>query len=548
MQQSSGLQHMTIGMRLGLGFGALTLLVVIGALVGIFRLASLNESMDHLLESDAQGSMLSLTLIAHVQETSAAMGRAVMADNNEVIQANLKQITSLHSATASTMKDLSAVVHEDADRNALKQIQEAELAYTTAASKVMASIRDGDSDGARTALNDMAIRSAEGALLSALTTLNNIEKQAMEAAKLEAASTYRTGRSMLLGVAVVAAALAGVLGMLITNGLTRQLGGEPSMAAELAKNVSNGDLSVAIQLRPGDTGSLMASLKNMQDSLVNLVSSVRNNAEKVAEACSEIVQENQNLSDRTEQQASSLEETAASMEQLGDQVKHNADNARQANELAMQASSVAVSGGEVVNEVVETMKGINDSSRKIADIISVIDGIAFQTNILALNAAVEAARAGEQGRGFAVVASEVRSLAGRSAEAAKEIKMLINASVERVEHGTTLVDKAGETMTGVVASIRKVTDIMGEISSASKEQADSVAQVGEAVAHMDSATQQNASLVQQTTSTANRLQEQSLELVQTVSVFKLAHGAGTGQRMNRPRPGSVPALGAPRFS
>ncbi len=251
------------------------------------------------------------------------------------------------------------------------------------------------------------------------------------------------------------------------------------------------------------------------------VASVREATSNLQNASAEIAQGNHNLSARTEQQASALEETAASMEELGSTVRQNADNARTANQLAMNASSVASQGGEVVAEVVETMKGINASSSKIADIISVIDGIAFQTNILALNAAVEAARAGEQGRGFAVVAGEVRSLAQRSAEAAKEIKSLITASVERVEQGTVLVDKAGATMTEVVTAIRRVTDIMGEISAASSEQSAGVGQVGEAVTQMDQATQQNAALVEEMAAAASSLNSQAGELVNAVAVFQL---------------------------
>jgi len=254
---------------------------------------------------------------------------------------------------------------------------------------------------------------------------------------------------------------------------------------------------------------------------------VRLNADSVATASAEISQGNSDLSMRTEEQASALEETAASMEELSSTVRQNAENARQGNQLAQNASTVAVRGGEVVGQVVDTMKGINDASRKIADIIGVIDGIAFQTNILALNAAVEAARAGEQGRGFAVVASEVRSLAGRSAEAAKEIKGLISDSVQRVEQGTVLVDQAGTTMAEVVAAIRRVTDIMGEISAASTEQSQGVAQVGEAVTQMDQATQQNAALVEESAAAAESLKLQAQQLVQAVAVFKLAQGADT---------------------
>jgi methyl-accepting chemotaxis protein len=306
--------------------------------------------------------------------------------------------------------------------------------------------------------------------------------------------------------------------------LARALAKPMSHAVHVAERLAEGDLTT--EVRPAgnaETAQLLRAMATMQGSLVGIVGNVKNGAQQVATASAEIAQGNHDLSARTESQASALEETAASMEELGSTVKQNADSARQANQLAMNASTVAIQGGEVVGQVVETMKGINESSRKIADIISVIDGIAFQTNILALNAAVEAARAGEQGRGFAVVASEVRSLAGRSAEAAKEIKTLIGASVERVEQGTSLVDKAGATMTEVVSSIRRVTDIMGEISAASSEQSAGVSQVGEAVTQMDQATQQNAALVEEMAAAASGLKSQAQELVQVVAVFKLGN-------------------------
>jgi methyl-accepting chemotaxis protein len=339
-----------------------------------------------------------------------------------------------------------------------------------------------------------------------------------------AEARYDTIHLATLAAIVAGLLFAGVFGFVLVRSIAGQLGGEPAEAASLAQRVAAGDLSVVIDLKQGDRTSLMAQLQTMQASLVTVVSNVRQGSESVATASAQIAQGNQDLSQRTEEQASALEETAASMEQLSSTVKQNADNAKQANQLAQGASSVAIKGGEVVGQVVDTMKDINDSSKRIADIISVIDGIAFQTNILALNAAVEAARAGEQGRGFAVVASEVRNLAGRSAEAAKEIKSLITASVERVEQGTALVDQAGVTMTEVVSSIKRVTDIMGEISAASIEQSAGVSQVGEAISQMDQVTQQNAALVEESAAAAESLKGQAQQLVQTVAVFKLAQG------------------------
>jgi len=331
----------------------------------------------------------------------------------------------------------------------------------------------------------------------------------------------RQALHLVLGVLVSALVASVVLSLAVMRSIAMPV----QEALQVARAVAQGDLTVTAPVRgSNEIGQLMQALKAMQENLAMVVGNVRRNSESVATASAQIAQGNNDLSSRTEQQASALEETAASMEQLSSTVGQNADNARQANQLAMRATTVAVTGGEVVGRVVGTMKEINDSSKKIADIINVIDGIAFQTNILALNAAVEAARAGEQGRGFAVVATEVRNLAGRSAHAAKEIKRMITASVERVEQGTALVDRAGVTMIEIVTSIKRVTDLMGEISSASAEQSAGVAQVSEAVGQMDHATQQNAALVEQSAAAAESLKVQARQLVQAVAVFKLGQG------------------------
>jgi methyl-accepting chemotaxis protein len=330
----------------------------------------------------------------------------------------------------------------------------------------------------------------------------------------------KINRWMWLGQLFLQLVLYFVVGMIVRK-LLLQLGGEPSEAVEVAQRVTQGDFSKPVLRKSDDNSSLIAQLDIMQNSLVHVVSDVRSAAERLENASSEIAQGNQDLSARTESQASSLEQTAASMEQLSSAVKQNAETARKANALVLSASAVASQGGDAVRQVVDTMREINGSSHRIADIISVIDGIAFQTNILALNAAVEAARAGEQGRGFAVVAAEVRSLAGRSANAAKEIKDLISASVDRVDHGTSLVDKAGATMDEIVNAIAAVTTLMADITTASSEQSEGVAQVSETVSQMDRMTQQNAALVEEMAAAASSLRSQASELVEVVRVFQL---------------------------
>jgi methyl-accepting chemotaxis protein len=357
------------------------------------------------------------------------------------------------------------------------------------------------------------------AILDKLVALNH-EGSVAEATASE--SAFAVARSSMIVAVLVGVGLAVVAGIWLTRSITLPLG----EAVRAADRVANGDLTGHINASSQDeAGRVLQALARMQTSLVDVVAGVRRNSESVATASSQIAQGNQDLSQRTEEQASALQQTAATMEQLGSTVRNNADNAKQANQLAQGAATVASQGGEVVDKVVNTMQGISDSSRKIGDIIGVIDGIAFQTNILALNAAVEAARAGEQGRGFAVVAGEVRLLAQRSAEAAKEIKSLINRSVEQVEQGSTLVDEAGRTMSEIVGAIRRVSDIVAEITAASVEQSNGIKQVGDAVGQMDQATQQNAALVEESAAAAESLKGQAQQLVHAVSVFQVAQAA-----------------------
>ncbi len=371
---------------------------------------------------------------------------------------------------------------------------------------------------------DISEGASKSEMDDATTKLDHLNVWAFEqgqASSLASATLFGRVRLAIVGLLVAALALGATLAIALTSGLLRALGGEPAEARALVQSVAAGDLCRAIPVKPGDNTSLMAALRDMQRSLAMVVQEVRNGADHVATASMQIAQGNNDLSSRTEMQASALEQTSASMTQLGTTVTANAEHAREANDLARQAADVAGRGGESVHQAVDSMRGINDSSRRIAEITSVIDGIAFQTNILALNAAVEAARAGEQGRGFAVVASEVRSLAQRSATAAKEIKTLIQQTVEQIHHGSNQVDQAGATMAEVVRAIQGVSAIVSEISDASEQQRAGVTQVGEAIHHMDDATQRNAALVEESAAAAGSLQQEAGRLVDAVSRFKL---------------------------
>ncbi|SFN17919.1 methyl-accepting chemotaxis protein [Variovorax sp. OV329] len=368
-------------------------------------------------------------------------------------------------------------------------------------------------------------------MMSLLDKMVQLNVDGGEAASDTASRVYANSRNLILGILLVCV----VLGMLLALTIARIVAKPLTEAVRVAQAVAGGDLGSRIEVNTRDeTGQLLGALREMNTSLVRIVSEVRTGTDTIATASGQIASGNQDLSSRTEEQASSLEQTAASMEQLTSTVKQNADNARQANQLAVSASEVAVKGGTVVGQVVDTMASINASSKKIVDIIGVIDGIAFQTNILALNAAVEAARAGEQGRGFAVVASEVRNLAQRSAAAAKEIKGLIDDSVGKVQAGSELVGEAGHTMQEIVGSVKRVTDIMGEITAASLEQTQGIDQINQAISQMDQVTQQNAALVEEAAAAAQSLQEQAGSLVQAVSVFRIEGAARTLAAAPRP--------------
>ncbi|MEX5746529.1 methyl-accepting chemotaxis protein [Massilia sp. X63] len=514
---------MKVGTRLIAGFLLLILLGAAVAGLGIFNMSRMNDRADRLYQRELLG-------VSYVKEANIKLvyiGRALrnvlLASDEKDRDAAVASIAAARTELHANLDKARQLFFSEQGKRSFAELDRDMRAYEAL---VEETTRRALADGLqqqRTAVDYLLLTVAPKAnqVDGHMDKLTRIKERNAEEAAKDAASLYESSRAMML-MLVLGSAAAGIgIGVLITRSLTRQLGGEPAYASDIAVRIAAGDLSVDVVLRRGDRSSLLFAMKTMRDSLAQIVGEVRSGTDAIASASRQIASGNLDLSARTEEQASSLEETASSMEELTSTVQQNADNARQANGLATSASEVAGRGGAVVAQVVDTMASINDSSRKIVDIIGVIDGIAFQTNILALNAAVEAARAGEQGRGFAVVASEVRTLAQRSAAAAKEIKLLIDDSVGKVDAGARLVDQAGATMDEIVDSVRRVTDIMGAISSASQEQTSGIEQINMAISQMDQVTQQNASLVEEAAAAAESLQGQAGKLAELVSVFKL---------------------------
>jgi methyl-accepting chemotaxis protein len=521
---------------LALSLAGFALACLVGG-IGIYSSSRLGAALEAALEgaqslqASQEADMMHDAVRGDVQ--LALLGaRNREAGRLEEAESGLKEHTeTFHKALAK----LEGLPISEESRNLLTAAKPMVKKYVDIAEQVVKSAR---ADEQAAAQGVPALQAAFSALEKEMAGLSHsIENHGDELNAQAKASVDRTLQSIGIALVAAAAAMAG-----LALWLARRMTLPMTHAVEVADRIAQGDLTSAI--RPAGNDELMQLLRSMarmQSSFAGIVRTVKGNAEGVATASAEIAQGNQDLSERTEHQASALQQAAATMEELGTTVRNNADSARQANDMAQSASAVAAQGGEVVGRVVTTMQRISDSSRKIGDITSVIDGIAFQTNILALNAAVEAARAGEQGRGFAVVASEVRSLAQRSAEAAKEIKTLIGRSVEQVEEGTALVDQAGKTMGEIVGSIQRVSGIVTEITSASSEQSNGVQQVGQAVSQMDQATQQNAALVEESAAAAESLKGQAQQLVQAVAVFKLSNEDSAS-----PAYGARPAAVAPR--
>jgi methyl-accepting chemotaxis protein len=507
--------NLKIGTRLAAGFGLLAALMVAISLFAILRMGSIAEAV-------AFQNAVRTDKLEHLYAAREALAQTGLSARNALAIADLAEATK----ELDMVDRYKAVYLKEIELAAPHFAGDAQFATVKAGLQSMARelsrvrpYRNGPDQAAFAAFIANECRPLRNKIVADMDKLLTTVQGDVNQASSQAEAVFSTSRMWIAAVGVLVLAMTAVLGFLITRSITRPL----HKAVAVAETVAAGDLTSSISVDSKDeTGQLQHALSQMNASLMKIIGEVRSGTDAIASGSSQIRAGNADLSQRTEKQAASLERTATSMDQLTSTVRQNADNARQANQLAVQASEVAVRGGEVVARVVDTMESINGSARKIVDIISVIDGIAFQTNILALNAAVEAARAGEQGRGFAVVASEVRNLAQRSATAAKEIKGLIGDSVEKVESGSTLVAQAGSTMDDIVSSVRRVTDIMGEIMSASEEQSAGIHEVNQAVSQMDTATQQNAALVEEASAASQAMFDQATSLSKIVGAFKLA--------------------------
>jgi methyl-accepting chemotaxis protein len=515
------INNLKIGVRLGAAFALLIASMLVVTLVGRLGMGmgSVEERLIEATEDRVPKVLMANEVIDNVNVIARAIRNIALMEEAAQREGESRHIQEASAANAKVLDKLNGLVENPKGRQLLAEVQRLRAEFNERLQKVSKVAMAGDVQATRELLlGDM--RKTQLDYMKSLENFENFQVELMDASNKEAKAEVQSAELLLWGVAIAASLVSAFLALLITRSVTHPM----AQAVQIAETVAAGDLRSDIQVtRKDEAGDLLAALKKMNDKLVDIVGTVRGNADSVAIASGQIAQGNADLSQRTEEQASNLQQTAASMEELTATVSHNNETARQAALLATTASTVAVQGGEVVGRVISTMEEITASSRRISDIIGVIDGIAFQTNILALNAAVEAARAGEQGRGFAVVAGEVRTLAGRSAEAAREIKSLIHASSERVEAGSQLVNQASTTMQEVVSQVRRVSDLIAEISSASAEQSKGIGQIGDAVAQLDQVTQQNAALVEESAAAADSLQQQAGELARTVAVFHLAN-------------------------
>lgn len=527
------MRNTKLSTRLIAGFSLLTFLLIAVAGLGFYGLSELNGRLDDIARVNNTESRLANLLKSSIQDRAIAVRNLAFLQDRQALLGEVDRIRKQDQIYADAAKQLRGMFAQEpstseAERRLISEVDKEEaLAVPPMNKAVEQAVANDIATATQTIMNEA--RPPQRAWLAKAVELANQEDEENAIAQTEAVATYRNIRILVGSLVALAVIVAIVTAVVLTRSVLRQLGGEPSDAQRIAQQIAAGNLLVPIALANGDDRSLMASLDAMRSQLTSIVQDIKSSAESISSAAGEIAQGNLDLSQRTEEQAASLEQTAASMEELTATVKANTDNARQGSTLATTASQTAAAGGDVVRRVINTMEDISASSSKVTEIIAVIEGIAFQTNILALNTAVEAARAGEQGRGFAVVAGEVRTLAQRSASAAKEIKDLIETSVLHVRTGSTLVQDAGQTMSEVVRSVQRVTDIMGEIASASVEQSTGIEQVNVAVTQMDEVTQQNAALVEQASAAAQAMADQAQTLRAAVSIFKTGESSRATQ-------------------